>query len=47
MWTVRSQPLNVVYNPTVLQCVADFFKIPEEMSRNSLLAQGHNSIEFI
>ena len=43
---VRSQPLNVVYNPTVLQCVADFFKIPEELSRNSLLAQSIRSAAF-
>ena len=43
---VRSQPLNVVYNPTVLQCVTDFFKIPEELNRNSLLAQSIRSAAF-
>ena len=43
---VRSQPLNVVYNPTVLQCVTDFFKIPEELNRNSLSARSIRSAAF-
>ncbi len=27
---VRSRPLNVVYNPSVFRCVAEFFRFPEE-----------------
>ena len=29
---LRSQPLNVVYNPTVVECVTNFFTIPEDLN---------------
>jgi vacuolar protein sorting-associated protein 13D len=44
---VRSQPLNVVYNPTVIQCVTDFFKIPDELNRlsNQIRSAAINRLE--
>ena len=30
---LKSQPLNVVYNPTVVQCVSNFFTIPEDLGQ--------------
>ena len=36
---LKSQPLNVVYNPTMVQCVIDFFKIPEDLNRTAQLSQ--------
>ncbi len=36
---IKSQPLNVVYNPTMVTAVIDFFKIPEDLNRTAQLSQ--------
>merc|ERR1712173_525413 len=33
---LKSQPLNVVYNPTVVQCVSNFFTIPEDLGQHGI-----------
>ena len=43
---VRSQPLNLVYNPVVFQAISDFFKIPEELNRSAQLAAKIRSAAF-
>ena len=43
---LKSQPLNIVYNPTVVKCVTDFFKIPEELNRTSRLSEKIRSAAF-
>ena len=35
---VKSQPLNVVYNPIVIKVVTEFFSLPEDMSTTSHLS---------
>ena len=43
---VRSQPLNVVYNPTVVQHVSEFFKIPDELNRTTHLSEKIRSAAY-
>jgi vacuolar protein sorting-associated protein 13D len=43
---VRSQPLNVVYNPTVVQHVSEFFKIPDELNRTAHLSEKIRSAAY-
>lgn len=35
---VKSQPLNIVYNPTVVKCIGNFFTIPEDLNKNAHLS---------
>jgi vacuolar protein sorting-associated protein 13D len=43
---VRSQPLNIVYNPTVVQHVSEFFKIPDELNRTTHLSEKIRSAAY-
>lgn len=43
---LKSQPLNVVYNPAVVQCVGNFFKIPDELNRTAQLSQKIRNAAF-
>ena len=36
---IKSQPLNIVYNPAVMNFLQDFFKIPEGLNRTAQLSQ--------
>ena len=36
---IKSQPLNIVYNPAVMNFLQDFFKIPEDLNRTAQLSQ--------
>ena len=36
---VRSQPLDVVYNPIVIKVVSEFFRIPDDLNRSSHLSE--------
>ena len=36
---IKSQPLDIVYNPIVIKCLSEFFKIPEDINRTSQLSE--------
>ena len=44
---VKSQPLNIVYNPTVVYCIGNFFKIPEDLNdKNARLSEKIRQAAF-
>ena len=44
---VKSQPLNIVYNPTVVHCIGNFFKIPEDLNdKNARLSEKIRQVAF-
>ncbi|TRY62990.1 hypothetical protein TCAL_03981 [Tigriopus californicus] len=44
---ISSQPLNIVYNPAVLYCLSEFFKIPDELNRSAQLSAKLRSAAYI
>ena len=43
---MKSQSLNIVYNPAVVKAVSDFFKIPEELNRTAQLSDKIRSAAY-
>ena len=43
---VKSQPLNIVYNPAVVHCIGSFFKIPEDLNKNARLSEKIRQAAF-
>lgn len=43
---ISSQPLNIVYNPAVLHCLSEFFKIPDELNRSAQLSAKLRSVAY-
>ena len=43
---IKSQPLNIVYNPAVMNFLQDFFKIPEDLNKVAQLSQKIRDAAF-
>ena len=43
---IKSQPLNIVYNPAVMNFLQNFFKIPEDLNRVAQLSQKIRDAAF-
>ena len=43
---IKSQPLNIVYNPAVVSCLRNFFEIPDYLNRSAQLTRKIRAAAF-